>query len=78
MKQLKLTVETKLHTAKLLNLKVLKAKFYILQKNLEKFMKKWIMKNVKFHTKGQFCMYMKQFSNKLAKKFDKSMKNKSR
>ncbi|MXR09923.1 hypothetical protein GOM18_03355 [Mycoplasma hyopneumoniae] len=40
--------------------------------------KKWIMKNVKFHTKGQFCMYMKQFNNKLAKKFDKSMKNKSR
>ncbi|WP_160585604.1 hypothetical protein [Mesomycoplasma hyopneumoniae] len=44
MKQLKLAVETKLHTAKLLNLNVLKAKFYILQKNLEKFMKKWIMK----------------------------------
>ncbi|ADQ90575.1 hypothetical protein B5M19_00740 [Mesomycoplasma hyopneumoniae] len=40
--------------------------------------KKSIMKNVKFHTKGQFCMYMKQFNNKLAKKFDKSMKNKSR
>ncbi|WP_279288020.1 hypothetical protein [Mesomycoplasma hyopneumoniae] len=39
MKQLKLTVETKLHTTKLLNLKVLKAKFYILQKNLEKFIK---------------------------------------
>ncbi|WP_341490241.1 hypothetical protein [Mesomycoplasma ovipneumoniae] len=45
MKKFKLTVETKLHTAKLPNLKLLKAKFYILQKNLGQIYKKRKMQN---------------------------------
>ncbi|MDW2924627.1 hypothetical protein R7Y11_00250 [Mesomycoplasma ovipneumoniae] len=53
MKKFKFTVEDKIRTAKLPNLKLLKAKVYILQKNLGKFIKK---KNAKLHTKSQFCI----------------------
>ncbi|MDW2913147.1 hypothetical protein R7U62_03485 [Mesomycoplasma ovipneumoniae] len=45
----------KIRIAKLLNLKLLKAKFYILQKNLGQIYKN---KNAKLHTKGQFCIYV--------------------
>ncbi|WP_318051356.1 hypothetical protein [Mesomycoplasma ovipneumoniae] len=43
----------------------------------EEFRQIYKKEKCKIDTKSQFCIYIKQFNEKVAKKFDKSMENKS-